>query len=379
MKQRINQIPKKQILLGPPYLTGDEVKAVVGVIKSGQLSLGEQVEKFEKEVARFVGARYGVATSSGTTALHLAVKVAGIGYGDEVITTPFSFVASTNCFLYEGATPKFVDIDPDSFNLDPKKIEAAVTRKTRAILGVDIFGYPAEWKKIAQIAKKHRLKIIDDAAEALGAVYRGKSLGSLGWPTVFAFYPNKQMTTGEGGMVVTNSKAEFIKFKSLVNQGRAGDMQWLKHPSLGYNYRMTEVAAAMGRAQLKKLKQFLASRRQVAVWYGQRLAKVPGVNLIKANDKQHVRSWFIYVIRLDKKLNRDRVIKKLLAAGVPAKAYLPSIHLQPYMRRFGYKRGDFPVSEAVSASTLSLPFYTGMEEAVVDRVCEKLKKVIGKL
>jgi len=378
MKPRINPLAKK-IQLGPPYLTDDELKAVKRVLKSGQLSLGQEVEKFEKEIAKYVGAKYAVATSSGTTALHLSVIASGIKAGDEVITSPFSFVASTNCFLYEKAKPVFVDIDLGSFNIDVNKIEKKISKKTKAILGVDIFGYPAEWEKIIKIAKKHNLKVIDDAAEALGAEYKGKKLGSLGHLTVFAFYPNKQMTTGEGGMVVTNDKQEYELIKGLANQGRGPDMQWLKHPYLGYNYRITEMSAAIGRMQLKKLDSFLASRNQIAEWYKERLSQIAGISLIKANDKNHVRSWFVYVVRLDKRFNRDEAINELRKLGIPTKAYLPSIHLQPYMRKFGFKKGDFPVCERVSSSTLALPFYTGMKETMVDQVCDKLLKVLKKV
>lgn len=367
---------KPKILLGPPTIAQDDIAAVVKVLKSGQLSLGEQTEKFEAEIAEFVGAKYAAAASSGTTALHLAVVASGITTGDEVITSPFSFVASTNCFLYEKAVPKFIDIDPETFNLDADKLEAAVTRKTKAIVAVDIFGYPAQWQKIISVAKKYNLKIIEDAAEALGAKYEGKYLGSLGHPTVFAFYPNKQMTTAEGGVLVTNDKRQYELIKGLLNQGRGPDMNWLKHLYLGYNYRMTEIQAALGRSQLKKLKSFLHKRNQVAGWYRERLERVPGINLLKADDKDHERSWFVYIIRLDKKFNRDKVMRKLLDSGIPTKAYLPSIHLQPYMKRFGFKPGDFPVSEAMSASTLALPFYTQMTESTVDLVCQKLVKII---
>lgn len=376
MKPRVNQPPKNEILLGPPYITQEDARAVAKVVASGQLSLGEETERFEKEMAEWLEVKYAVATSSGTTALHLAVISSNIQVGDEVITTPFSFVASTNCFLYEKAVPKFVDIDKTTFNLDPNRIETVINKKTKAILAVDVFGYPAEWEEIIRIAKKYQLEIIDDAAEALGAKYQGKKLGSFGHPTVFAFYPNKQMTTGEGGMVVTNDQKKYELIKGLANQGRGPDMQWLRHPYLGYNYRMTEMAAALGRSQLKKLDEFLNNRRQVAQWYQDRLEKIPGVNLVKADDQDHIRSWFVYVLRLDKRFNRDQIIKKLIKAGVPSKAYLPSIHLQPYMKRFGFKPGDFPVCEAISASTLALPFYTSMKEEVVDQVCDRLKKVL---
>ena len=366
----------KPILLGPPSLTQDEIKAVTRVIKSGQLSLGQETAKFEQEMAQWVGTKYAVAVSSGTTGLHLAVLTSDIKQDDEVITSPFSFVASTNCFLYEKAKPVFVDIDPLTFNIDVNKIEAAITKKTKAIVGVDIFGYPAEWKKINQIAKKYNLSIIEDAAEALGAKYKGKKLGTAGYPTIFAFYPNKQMTTGEGGIITTNDRKTYGLMKGLANQGRGPQMQWLKHKYLGYNYRMTELSAALGRTQLKKLDQFLRQRQKVAQWYKQRLKNLPEVQLIKADDKEHIRSWFVYVVRIDKKINRNKIIRKLTEAGIPSKAYLPSIHLQPYMKAYGFKPGDFPISESISNSTLSLPFYTDMPEKTAELVCEKLKKVL---
>jgi len=376
MRPRINLLPKDKIQLGPPYITGDELRVMYKVLKSGQLSLGEETARFEKEMAKWVGAKYAAATSSGTTALHVAVVATGIGTGGEVITSPFSFVASTNCFLYEKAKPVFVDIDPETFNIDVKKIEGVITKKSKAILGVDIFGYPAEWEEILRIAREYRLKVIEDAAEALGAEYQGKKLGSLGHPTIFAFYPNKQMTTGEGGMVVTNDKKQHQLIKGLLNQGRGPDMQWLRHPYLGYNYRMTEMSAAIGRSQLKKLNAFLKSRNQAAGWYKERLKGMEAINLMKPNDKDHKRSWFVYAVRLNKVFNRDKIIRKLRQAGVPSKAYLPSIHLQPYMRKYGYKKGDFPVCEAVSDSTLALPFYTGIKEKTINQVCDKLRKIL---
>ncbi len=375
MKPRINQLTN-EFVLGPPYITNDEIQAVVKVLKSGQLSLGEETLRFEQETAKYVGAKYAVSTSSGTTALHLSVIASGIKAGDEVITSPFSFVASTNCFLYEGAKPVFVDIDPETLNLDINKIEEKITKKTKAILGVDIFGYPAEWTELLRLAKKYNLKIIEDAAEALGAEYQGKKLGSLGHPTVFAFYPNKQMTTGEGGMVVMNDKKMYQLIKGLANQGRGPDMQWLRHPYLGFNYRMSEIQAAIGRVQLKKLDQFLTKRDKVAEWYQEKLKTIKGVSLIKANDKDHKRSWFVYVIKLDKNIDRDKIIKSLIKAGIPTKAYLPSIHLQPYMKKYGYKKGDLPVCEAVSDLTLALPFYTDMKEKTVDQVCQRLQSTL---
>ena len=375
MKNRINRLTD-DLVLGPPYITNDEVRVVTKVLKSGQLSLGEETEKFEREIAKYVGAKYAVATSSGTTALHLSVMASEIKAGDEVITSPFSFVASTNCFLYQKAKAVFVDIHPETLNIDVNKIEKKITNKTKAIVAVDIFGYPAEWEKILKIAFKYKLKVIEDAAEAIGAEYQGKKLGSFGHPTVFAFYPNKQMTTGEGGAIVMNDDKTYHLIKGLVNQGRGKDMAWLKHEYLGFNYRMTEIQAAIGRVQLKKLPQFLINRNQVANMYQDRLKLIDGVSLMKENDQDHKRSWFVYVVKLDKRFNRDQVINKLAKVGVPSKAYLPAIHLQPYMKEYGYRKGDLPICESVSASTLALPFYTGMKEKTVTKVCQKLKEIL---
>lgn len=376
MKPRINSLPKNKIALFTPYLTGDELTAVNRVIKSGWLTMGVETTNFETAIARYVDAKYAIATNNGTAALHLAVIASGIKPGDEVITTPFTFIASTNCILYEKAIPKFVDIDPDTLNIDTNQIEANITKKTKAILAVDVFGYPAEWEKIKRLAKKYHLQIIEDAAEALGSKYKGKKIGSLGHLAVFSFFPNKQITTGEGGVIITNNHKEYSLIKNLVNQGRISDQPKPSHNYLGYNYRMTEIAAALGREQLKKLDKFLINRRQIAKWYNQQLKKFPGVKLIKPSDNNHQRSWFVYVIRINKNVNRERIIAKLARAGVPVKTYFPSVHLQPYLKQFGYKLGDFPVCEAVSRSTLSLPFYTGMNQETVISVCDKLKKVL---
>jgi perosamine synthetase len=375
MKPRINEI-NDEFLLGPPYITADELEGVKRVLKSGQLSLGEELNKFEEEMAKFVGAKYAVACSSGTAALHLAVLACGIKEGDEVITSPLSFVASTNCFLYEKAVPKFVDIDPETLNIDVTKIEKQITKKTKAIVGVDIFGYPAEWQEILRIANKYKLKVIEDAAEALGALYQGKKLGGMGHLTVFAFYPNKQMTTGEGGVVTMNDKRTYQLIKGLANQGRGPKMQWLKHDYLGFNYRLSELQAVIGRTQLSKLPEFIINRDQVASWYKQNLESLEGVSLMLNNDRDHKRSWFVYLIKLDKRFNQDKVIEQLQAKGIPSKAYLPAIHLQPYMQEYGYKKGDLPICEAVAEATLALPFYTGMKESTVIKVCQQLKEIL---
>ncbi len=369
----------KPIPLGAPEIGEAEIEAVTGVLRSGRLSLGEERPAFERELAQWVGAGYAHAVSSGTAALHLVVRACGIGHGDEVITTPFSFISSTNCFLYEGASPVFVDIDPDSLTIDETRIESAISEKTRAILATDIFGYPAEWQPLADLAQHHGLQLIEDAAQALGAEYRGNKLGSHGHPTIFSFYPNKQITTAEGGAVVTNDEQLYHQLKSLSNQGRGPDMQELQPEMLGYNYRMSELSAALGRTQLRRLDQFLARRREAASWYEKRLRDVDGITLLKADDETHTRSWFAYVVQLTRHLDRDGVINQLAQAGIAAKAYLPSIHLAPHVQAFGYKAGDFPVSEAVSESALALPFYTSIKKETVDRVCETLTLILSGL
>ena len=376
MKPRINSLPKNKFVLFTPYMTEDELAAVNRVVKSGWLSLGGETKNFESAIAKYVGAKYAVAVSSGTAALHLSIIAAGIKAGDEVITTPFTFIASTNCILYEKAKPVFVDINQSSLNIDVNQIEVKITKKTKAILAVDVFGYPAEWEKIKLLAKKYHLKIIEDAAEALGAKYNGKKLGSLGHLSIFSFFPNKQITTGEGGVVVTDSKKEYALIKGLANQGRISDQPESSHNYMGFNYRMTELSAALGREQLKKIDQFLTSRRQVARWYQEQLKTVAGISLPKPNDKDHQRSWFVYTVRLDKNINRDAMAAKLIGQGIPIKTYFPSVHLQPYLKQYGYKLKDFPICEAVSRSTLSLPFYTGMAQETVLSICNKLKKTL---
>jgi perosamine synthetase len=350
---------------------------VLEVLRSGRLSLGPTGTRFERLLAERVGARFGAAVSSGTAGLHLLVRAAGIGAGDEVVTTPFSFAASTNCFLYEGARPVFADIDPLSWNLDPAAVEAAITPRTRAILAVDVFGYPCELEPLQEIAERHRLALIDDACEALGAEYRGRPVGSFGAPAVFAFYPNKQMTTGEGAVVVTDSEELWRLLKSLSNQGRGDGGPWLEHVRLGYNYRLSDVSAAIGIAQLQKLDRLLALRRHVADRYGELLASVEGVELALADDEQHRRSWFVYVVAVSPGIDRERVIAGLARAGVASSRYLPCIHLQPYMReRFGFGPGLCPVAERLSSRTLALPFFPQLERVDQERVVEALRAAL---
>jgi perosamine synthetase len=365
------------IPLSRPLLDEREEELVLEVLRSGRLSLGPTGTRFERLVADRVGARFGAAVSSGTAGLHLLVRSAGIGAGDEVVTTPFSFAASTNCFLYEGAAPVFADIDPRSWNVDPAAVEAAITTRTKAILAVDVFGYPCELEPLREIAERRGLVLIDDACEALGAEYRGRPVGGFGVPAVFAFYPNKQMTTGEGAVVVTDSEEQWRLLKSLSNQGRGDGGPWLEHVRLGYNYRLSDVNAAIGLGQLEKLDRLLELRRRVAERYRELLADVDGVRLALADDAEHRRSWFVYVVAVAPGIDRERVIAELERAGIASSRYLPCIHLQPYMReRFGFGPGICPVAEDLSSRTLALPFFPQLERSDQERVVEALRSAL---
>ena len=367
----------RQIPLARPVLGEREVELVTGVLRSGRLSLGPVIERFEAELAAYAGARYGAAVSSGTAGLHLLAHAAGIGPGDEVITSPFSFVASANCFIYEGGTPVFADIDPSTLNLDPAAVEAAVTPRTKAVVAVDIFGYPCELDPLRDLCDRHGLALIEDSCEALGAEYRGKRLGSHGHPAVFAFYPNKQLTTGEGGMIVTDDEEQQRLFKSLANQGRADGGGWLDHARFGFNYRLDEIAAAIGLAQLEKLDAMLGARAEVAARYAELLAPVD-VELPLADDADHVRSWFVYVVKLPEGCDREAVIAALERDGIATSRYLPSIHLQAYMReRYGFAEGLCPVSEAASRRTLALPFFPELEREDQERVADALRTALA--
>lgn len=363
--------------LAKPSIEKEEELAVLEVLRSGVLSMGPKVEEFEKHFAKFAGTKYAVAVSSGTAGLHLALIGAGIAEGDEVITTPFSFVASANAILYVGANPVFVDIEPVTYNIDPDKIESAITPKTKAILVVHILGQSSAMEKIMDIAKKHNLKIIEDACESIGATYRGKRVGTFGESAVFAFYPNKQMTTGEGGMVVTNDLKLSKLFKSLRNQGRGEDKVWLDHERLGYNYRMDEMSAALGIVQLRKIDTFIAERRKIALWYEQCLSHSPLLVGTPRTLQGNTHTWFVYVVLLLRG-NRNDVIKRLEKKGIAAKPYFPSIHLFSFhQKRFGFTKGDFPISEGVSAQSLALPFYSGLTRKDVQFICDTLVAVLS--
>ena len=335
------------------------------------------LETFERSLADYVGAAHAVAVSSGTAGLHLAVRAVGIDEGDAVITTPFSFVASANCVLYERATPIFVDIDPETLNIDPDLVEAKmISERTKAILPVHVFGRPCAMDRICEIADRFGVAIIEDACEALGAERHGRSAGTFGDLGVYAFYPNKQLTMGEGGVVVTDDPEHAALVKCLRNQGRVEGDSRLDHRHLGYNYRVNELSCALGLAQLERIDDLLEKRAQVAALYAERLADVEEVTVPTAPVRAKV-SWFVYVVRLSDGIDRERVISQLAADGVPSRTYFPPIHLQPYMRdRFGFQPGDFPVTEAVSARTLALPFYGGMAEQDVEYVCDSLRKSV---
>jgi dTDP-4-amino-4,6-dideoxygalactose transaminase len=362
-----------EIPLSAPWLGEREEEVVLETLRSGQLSLGPMVDRFEELLAEQLGAVRVAAVSSGTAGLHLAVRLAGLGPGDEVITTPFSFVASANAILYEGATPVFVDVDPRTLDLDPDAAAAAVTGRTKGILVVDIFGYPAELDPLLGLANSNGLAIIEDACEALGARYRGRPIGAHAHPAVFAFYPNKQVTTGEGGAVAVSSEDEWMLLKSLSNQGRTDTGEWLTHGHFGFNYRLDELSAALGVAQLERLDEILERRSAVAARYAELLGGLDGVELPAADDDDHVRSWFVYVVRLADGVDRDAVMAHLAEAGVASKPYLPCIHLQPYWReRFSTREGMFPVAEGASRRSLALPFHTQLAAVDQERVAEAL-------
>lgn len=365
-----------RIPLSRPSIGEEEKEAVLSVLESGFLSMGDQHVKFEQAFADYLGVPYAITSSSGTSALHMAMLILGIGPGDEVITTPFSFVASSNSVLMVGATPVFVDIDPQTYNLDVGEIEKRITPRTKAILPVHVFGYPADMNAILDLARRHGLYVVEDACEALGSTYGGRKVGTFGDLAAFGFYPNKQMTTGEGGMLVTRS-AEWAELaRSLRNQGRGKDGVWLVHERLGFNYRLDEMSAAIGLAQLRKLDRLLTKRAQVARWYDERLREFPDV-VLPPRPVDESMSWFVYVVRFATPQQRDRVMKGLLADGIGCRPYFSPIHLQPFYRQqFGYRPGDFPITERVAQTTLALPFYADLREDEVDYVVERIKQYL---
>jgi len=368
----------KKYPIAKPYITKKEEKNVLKVLRSGLLSLGPKHREFEKKFAKKIGTKYACAVSSGTAGLHLAMIAAGIKPGDEIITSPFSFIASANSILYVGAKPVFVDISPLTYNIDPKKIEEKITKKTKAILVVHIFGQSANMTPILKIAKKYNLKIIEDACESVCSKYKNKKVGTFGESSVFAFYPNKQMTTGEGGILVTDNKKIHELCCSLRNQGRTADMQQLDHKRLGYNYRMGEINAVIGLVQLEKLDFMIKQRKKIANLYNKYLSNHKNIIKIPQISKNNTHTWFVYVIKIkDKRINRDEVIKKLKKQGISTKPYLPSIHLFDfYKKQFNYKKGNFPISEDISNNSLALPLYIGLKENDIKYITNKLIKIL---
>jgi perosamine synthetase len=360
------------IPLARPVLGEEEERAVAEVLRSGQLSLGPRVPEFERAFADRVGARHASAVSSGTAALHLALRAVGVSDGDEVVTSPFSFVASANAILFERATPVFADIDPVTLNIDPDAAAAAITGRTAALLPVHIFGYPADLPAL----EAHGLPIVEDACEALGAVHAdGTPVGGRGHPAAFGFYANKQMTTGEGGMLTMGSAEHKERVDSERNQGRAPDMGWLDHDRLGFNYRLTDIACAIGLVQLERLDGMLAARARVAGWYREALAGTE-LGLPCPDADGDVRGWFVFVVQVPHGVERDTAIAGLRERGVQSKPYLPAIHLMSFYReRFGHREGEFPVCEDIAARSIALPFFPEMTEGQVAQVAEALTAV----
>lgn len=368
--------------LSRPDITDAERTAVTAVLDSPRLALGPELEAFEAQMAARCGTDHAVAVSSGTAALHCIVRGLGIGEADEVITTPYSFVASSNALLFENATPRFVDIDPQTYNIDVEQVAAAITDRTRAILAVDVFGCPADWPALEVLADEQDLVLIADSCEALGASIAGRPIGSWGHAAAFGFYPNKQITTGEGGCITTNDAALARRCRSLRNQGRADDGE-MRHVRLGYNYRLDEMSAALGRVQVRRLDAILARRAVVAEAYAEALAPLHDAIVRPYTPPEVERSWFVYVVRLNDhfaRSARDHLLDHLRAAGIGCAPYFPAIHLQPYYReRFGFARGAFPVCEAVADRTIALPFFGGLREADVERVAEALAAALPDL
>jgi len=368
----------RELPLARPNITQAEIEAVTAVLKTPHLSMGPKVPEFEEAFAAYCGRRFGIACSSGTAGLHMLMQGSGIGLGDEVITTPFSFVASASCIVMVGATPVFADVDPETWNIDPSRIEAAITAKTKAIIPVDVFGQPAEMDAILQVAARRNLVVIEDSCEALGSGYKGRRAGSFGRASVFGFYPNKQLTTGEGGMIVTDDEALAEHCRSLRNQGRDGS-GWLAHARLGYNFRMSDINAALGVVQLRRIDEIIAERNRVVVSYRRELANESRVRLQKVSSDVEM-SWFVFVVRLSDEYtpdDRNRILWQLSDRGIQCSNYFAPIHLQPcFSDRFGFSKGDFTVCEALAERTIALPLHHELTEKDIRYVCQELRRLL---
>ncbi len=379
-----------------------DLQSVLQVLEGPNLSMGPQIDAFEKYFCQYTGAKHAIGVNSGTAGLHLCVRAAGIHPGDLVLTTPFSFISSTNVILFENAVPVFIDADEQTGNIDvPRLVEAArdlvaggekarkwlprtgvptVPTRLRAILPVDVFGQPPDMDTIRQLADEFDLKVIEDSCEALGSEYKGRKAGRLGDFGVYAFYPNKQITTGEGGVIVTDDDQSAAFMRALRNQGRAPGDTWLQHTYLGYNYRMDEMSAALGVTQMQRIEELLLKREQVARWYDERLSETPGVELYRIEPDTSRMSWFVYVVKFARHIDRDRVAEGLTARGIPVRPYFAPIHLQPFMvERFGYQPGDFPVTEDLGKRGLAIPFSSVMTEGMVEQVCQAIRTVLQSL
>lgn len=377
------------IPLSKPDVGPLEMEMVREVIESGRLAIGPMTERFEKLIASKANCTHGIAVSSGTAGLHILMQALGIGLGDEVVTTPLSFVASANPIVYVGARPVFADICPKTLNMDPEKIEAAISPRTKAIVAVEAFGNPAHMDAYAQIAAKYEIPLIEDSCEALGSSHKGRACGSFGRAGVFGFYPNKQITTGEGGMIVTDDSRLAEICTSLRNQGRdvfpdsASEAQklgsWLQHPRIGFNYRMDELSAAMGCAQMRRFDEMMARRERVARMYMERLSGTEAL-VLPTIEPESVMTWFVFVVRLTTDYtieDRDRIVEGLRTHDVGSATYFPCIHLQPpYREKFGFQPGDFPIAESVSNRTIALPFFNDLTEREIDMICQTLEVMI---
>jgi len=372
----------KTIPLASPELGEEEKIAVLEVLDSSILSIGPKVEEFEQRMADYSQRKYAVAVNSGTSALDLVGRSLSIGPGDKYITTSFSFITTANILLYVGATPVFADIEKDTYNIDPQSIEERVKKdpSIKGIITVDVFGHPCDWDAINKITEQYNLTMIEDSCEALGSEYKGRRCGSYGEAGAFAFYPNKQITTGEGGVIVTDNEDIYIKSRSMRNQGRGEGGSWLDHVRLGFNYRLNEISSVLGIEQLKKIHSFIEKRNKVADRYEKYLSKVDGVTTPVVKDYVTQMSWFVYVITLDENIDRDMVLQGLREAGIGCRNYFSPIHLQPfYEERFGFKQGILPVTEEVGKRTIAIPFFNDLKEDDQIYVAEQLKQIIESL